>query len=599
MRFRNISNWTSPDDLCGLLYFAQRLDEMTFEYTLDSFRSPTTNIPFLIEEFLEALHAHQELGLPINSALHILDELESRLKGNQIVSELLSVRLENYLKFDRANIEEMKRTFRVLGTELSSTSYVVKCFEMLKRKICENEKGEIDFLSREAITTLLNIGVSSFYINHTVVSYFFGSNEITSNDDLDEFLRKIFPHLHRFELVAKIQTPLGVLKKKILEMFKLSLSKRIPKRFLEFCSGDMKSLNKDEVYLIAQDLRAFDRFSAVEKTKDKIARVHNLYGLFYHKGSYILGDNAVVIQSCCVEESTQVSTEINRMHFVDDNKPKAAAHKLDSMVRTLKLPSGMDREKFFRVIDFHGISSKSETIENQIISLWTSLETLVPAKRQGSIISGVTYGVLPFIGLNYSRRIFERLTFDIIRWNRRELTRALKNVTFPEGADVVEKVFCLVATKENETNLKEFLGRLLNFELLRFRIFTLHNSYSKPVKISQNLDAHQRRVDWQLHRIYRTRNAIVHSGQTPKYSELLVSNAHDYFDQVFSGVTKFSSEPGGFDNFSDCFDYADRLFTQYRSDISAMSELRPADAASVLWKPVKRPTKGFLFPREQ
>ncbi|MDF1628111.1 MAG: hypothetical protein P1U84_17645 [Parvibaculaceae bacterium] len=572
---------------------------MTFEYTLDSFRSPTTNVPFLIQEFLEALDAHKELGLPISSALHILDEIENRISGNQVVSELLSVRLENYLKFNRANIEEMERTFRVLGVELSPNSYVVKCFELLKQKISENEKGEIDFLCREAVTTLLNIGVSSFYINQTVVSYFFGSNGITSNDDLDEFLQKVFPHYHHFELVAKVKTPLNVLKKEILEIFNLSLRKRIPKRFLEFCDEGMKLLDKDEAYLIAEDLRAFDRFSAVEEVKDKVSRLHNLYGLFYHKGSYSLSNNAVVIQSCCAEESTQVSTEINRMHFVDDNKPKDAAIKLDHMVRTLKLPSGPDREKFFRVIDFHGISSKSDTIENQIISIWTSLETLVPARREGSIISGVTYGVLPFIGLNYSRRIFERLTFDIVRWNRRELTRALKNTTFPEGSDIVEKVFCLVATKENEDNLSEFLGRLLNFELLRFRIFTLHNLYSSPKKISQNLDAHQRRVDWQLHRIYRTRNAIVHSGQTPKYSELLVSNAHDYFDQVFSAVTKFSSLPGGFDNFSDCFDYAGKLFTQYRSDISAMSELHPKDATSVLWKPVTRPTKRAIFPRSE
>ncbi|MFY0311442.1 hypothetical protein ACFMBG_16250 [Leisingera sp. D0M16] len=569
---------------------------MTFEYSLDSFRAPTTNVPFLIEEFLEALSAHQELGLPLNSALHILDELEKRLRSNQVVSDLISVRLDNYLKFDRSNVEEMQRAFNVLLVELDPRSYVIKCFELLKGKVVENEKKGIEFFCREAVTTLLNLGVSSFFINKSAVEHFFGSSIVDSNDCLDEFLRKIYPHYHKFDLILKIKTPVGVVKKEILGIFDLSLSSRIPKRFLSDCSPDMKTLEKGWKYLVATDLRAFDYFSAVEVTKDKIARLHDLFGMFYHKGSYALDQNAVVVQKCCLKESFDVQTLVNRMHFVDDNKPKDAASKLDHMVKTILLPSGPDREKFFRVIDFHGISSKSETVENQVINLWTSLETLVPAKSHGSIISGVAYGVLPFIGLNYVRRIFERLTFDILRWNRRELTRALADTKFPAGADIVEKVFCLVVVKENEDTLSEFLGRLLNFELLRFRVFTLNKMYSRPEKIFKSIESHQQRVEWQLHRIYRTRNSIVHSGHTPKYTSLLVSNAHDYFDQVFSTVCKFSSQPGGFDNFSSCFDYAERLYAQYHSDISRMSTLSIEDTSSVLWKPIDRPTKWSLFP---
>jgi hypothetical protein len=595
MRFRNIDNWSNPDDLRGLLYFAQRVDEMTFEYSLDSFRAPTTNAPFLIGEFLKALDAHEQLGLPLNSALHILDETEHRLRSNIIVNNLLSVRLDNYLKIDRTNIAEMRATFRVLSVELAPTLYVVKCFELLREKIKANEKKTIEFLTREAITTLLNIGISSFFINNTAVEYFFGDNDISSINALDDFLKRIFPHSHRFELITKIKTPVGVVKNEILEIFNLSLKRRIPKRFLNSCSSDMKKLEQGEKYLVATKISAFDRFAAVELAKNRIARVHNLYGLFYHKGSYSLDSNAVVFQDCCSQEKSQVNTHINRMHFVDDNKPQAAANKLDNMVDTLRLPAGPDREKFFRVIDFHGISSKSDTIENQVISLWTSLETLVPAKSQGSIISGVTHGVLPFIGLNYIRRIFERLTFDIVRWNRRELTRALKSASFPRDADIVEKVFCLVVADENKAYLSEFLGRLLNFELLRYRIFTLHKAYASPEKVLSNLDAHQRRVDWQLHRIYRTRNAIVHSGITPKYTELLVSNAHDYFDQVFSLVNTFSSRPGGFNNFSDCFEYADRLYTQYHSDIENLKKIGIEEVKSVLWKPVPRPSSRHLF----
>ena len=46
------------------------------------------------------------------------------------------------------------------------------------------------------------------------------------------------------------------------------------------------------------------------------------------------------------------------------------------------------------------------------------------------------------------------------------------------------------------------------------------------------MEAHQKKVEWQIRRIYRTRNLIVHSGRSPIFLHALIENAHDYLDQI-------------------------------------------------------------------
>ncbi|WP_458792182.1 hypothetical protein [Yoonia sp. MH D7] len=143
------------------------------------------------------------------------------------------------------------------------------------------------------------------------------------------------------------------------------------------------------------------------------------------------------------------------------------------MIKKVNFPRGEDREKFFRAISFHGKSIQTESVENELINLWTSLETIVPRRKGQSVIKEVVDGVLPFLGLQYFNRIFWRLATDLNRWNRDIALELLDNVEAPAGADLSEKAFSLVANKENSDKLKKLFGDLGHFELLKYRTFCL------------------------------------------------------------------------------------------------------------------------------
>lgn len=58
------------------------------------------------------------------------------------------------------------------------------------------------------------------------------------------------------------------------------------------------------------------------------------------------------------------------------------------------------------------------------------------------------------------------------------------------------------------------------------------DNFKNPKSLNKLLVQHEKKVSWQIRRIYRTRNIIVHSGRPPEFIHTLIENAHDYLDQL-------------------------------------------------------------------
>ena len=159
----------------------------------------------------------------------------------------------------------------------------------------------------------------------------------------------------------------------------------------------------------------------------------------------------------------------------------------------------------------------------------------------------------------------------------------------------MDKVFCLIALKENEAALAGLFTDLKNFELLRYRAYTLNRIFEAPGVAHQYLLEHRTKVSWQLHRIYRTRNSIVHTGKTPANARSLFINAHDYFDQVFEMSCALCSGSSGYNNYGDAFNFAEWHFLQYVSDLKSLGSFNAVAARKVLWQPPSRPAPDRWF----
>ena len=60
MQIKNISTWNFTPQMEGLLFFANIIDEMTFNYTLDSFKASVHNVFSLMRESIQTIDDIQD-----------------------------------------------------------------------------------------------------------------------------------------------------------------------------------------------------------------------------------------------------------------------------------------------------------------------------------------------------------------------------------------------------------------------------------------------------------------------------------------------------------------------------------------------------------
>jgi hypothetical protein len=138
---------------------------------------------------------------------------------------------------------------------------------------------------------------------------------------------------------------------------------------------------------------------------------------------------------------------------------------------------------------------------------------------------------------------------------------------------VYEKALHLLCVKSNDEILKELYEALGDFHLLRFRGFQLATILQSRDNIKEAIEVHRKKVLWQVRRIYRTRNLIVHSGRTPKYIHSLIENGHDYLDWLVFEIIKMSTGEYSIRTFEQAFELAHIKHSVFMKNLSNTSEL--------------------------
>lgn len=575
-----------PDDLLeaeteGELFFAQRVVELTYMYTKESYRVSTTTVPFLARECLSVIDDHRKFDLHISGVERVLAELKRRSHQNILVKNLARMPLDFYFNNEVGNISVIEDCIRVYSKEVSPIKYVKEACDALLVS-GSNEKEKINFLAAELICTLVNLGVSQDYIYQMACRIFFTDSRPENSRRIEVFIETIRAfqvETPEFSALIPIKAGISEINKSILKLFHAEVVDDVPADFVAPPEFAVEMEGRHLLFLTA--LKSPDYLSAAKLLKRNIVRLHDLLGLFYHKGSNEVGPCILIARSGQPATSILVRSDQNLMQMISDNPRTLAARKLETMIKTLRLPRGEDSEKFFRVVDFHGMSLGSPIPENQLINLWTSLETIAPSLKGKSIIGSVCEGTLPIIGLQYTARTFLTLARDIKRWDNKKFKSVMKVVE--SGDSIIEKTFLLICDPAYDGLCTSLLADMQDFPLLKYRIFDTNRRFKNGKNAAAEIRLHMTKAEQQLHRIYRARNSIVHSAQTDQLTENLIISAHEYFDQVFSATVELCSKPFLFDNYRDAFNFSSMAFSSYIKVLSELGDAPASDARKFVW----------------
>ncbi|ALS97556.1 hypothetical protein [Lacimicrobium alkaliphilum] len=577
MKFYGLSKWELTQDLDGLVFFAQRMNELLFDFTLDSYKPSALNASFLCAEALSLISDIEEKIIESGSLTHVLDELKWSIQNDKIAKSLLELDLNYYiLDPDNSPLDDVRQRLEVLGKSLGPRRYFEACKDHLHKALLSQSKRDIDFLSRTICTSLMNIGYSKAFLYNRVKTFFFHENDgkkITKLDQIEDFFSELDTKIHHFEALFLVDSLIKEVSDSV-KAFNIEISDEIPTEYEETAKlkGLLPEEGEDYEYVLIKQVRAFDRHSARSLAERKIDNLSDVFSLFHHEKQISWKREALVSQKCCTELVHLVQPTTGPMQKGFDFKPQKASKALNKLISTLSLRDN-SFQKFNRAADLHGISIGNDVVENQLVNLWTAIETLVPSHVSKSKIKAIVNFLMPFLTIRYIHRILERYTSDLYSWDRKISKRVLNKVPNTSGKSLALKALYLLAIDKNQDLRDELYKSFKDFHLLRFRTFNLCRILSSSEGIRNHLLTHETKVSWQLRRIYRTRNLIVHSGRTPRYTGSLIENGHDYLDQLMEGIMSISCGPFNAESLEQVFNISDMWNIKFKKQLKELDSI--------------------------
>ena len=204
-------------------------------------------------------------------------------------------------------------------------------------------------------------------------------------------------------------------------------------------------------------------------------------------------------------------------------------------------------------INSHHCALKSNTTDHQLLSLWIAIETLLPPNNNESVIENFVSSISPFLGYEYTQKLIEDLRLSIKGLlTEEDYTEFLSRL--PMELSETEKIALCVSLKEYDQLLIDLCRKFGKNSLLPNRIHQLTQKFRKTNDILKTLNDHDKRIIWQLKRIYRVRNLITHKGRPTEYVPRLLENTHFYYHTIINLISKnYQSDVHSLNSLEDIF----------------------------------------------
>lgn len=570
MRFRNPKKWDDLPSSEGLLFFAQMLEEMLFDFSLDTYKPSVMHTGSLCFEALQTIDEIERGNIKLPNLAHVCAELCFNFEKDavaQALSPLTSEEVFPKLKNPKTSIAELKTLLELLALHLAPQKYRKMNEELLRTRIAvAGAIPDIRRLARSYITTLISIGFNPKQIGSAAANFFyFGENRISGPSSINDFFA-LFPlEKQEFDVVYRVDKIFETIAESV-ESLGIQISQELPPDIEPGACAWLQG--KGETPLFAYSLKrpAYDIRSAGISVARSLKLSSTLLTLFHHKEAPSWEPKCVV-RNVTTNVCTKVSREVNPMHKCADLLPATASHRLKQLLANFSLERD-SFAKFVRSAQLHSTALSSDADENQILNLWISLESLIPSESKSDDVSNIEHiinSLVPFLNITYLESLTNNLVKDLLRWNRSATRTAFKAV---EGRKFTDKLVRLIVLQQFSGECAALERTFGDFHLLRDRFQRFKEIFATPSNVVATLDAHRVRLEWQIRRIYRARNIIVHSGKTPAYTQSLIEHTHDFLDIVLSLLVKMSSHPQTVRSVSQGFKYVELKYNAYYKSVS-------------------------------
>ncbi|MBN2739442.1 MAG: hypothetical protein JXR35_00935 [Rhodobacteraceae bacterium] len=558
-----------------------RLVELTFHYSLDSYKAPALNSPFIAQELLGLIKIVRETGKGKGEIPLVLEELRHRLSSDPVAAVLIGISIQGVLPDNVEDSPDFESRVGAIAARLNPLAYLSALESALddELKSPKPSKETVDHIISNLVTTKINLGMSSSFIHAVSKRSFNPKSPKTTAEKAAEFLSETALLRSNYKVILRADIRSDGVRHDHYNAFDIQLPDRMPDEFKvkprPGRAEDMLEENGTKKLVIIDGINATDPHAAVHKSIKKMQHLFDLVAIFDHKSNVSIEANARALNTDD-NKCYRVHSLRNRMTFIDEGQTKRTLGDLDSFLSNLKFSDRRELSKFLRAITLHGQAITTSSEEAQLLNLWTAMEIVGRNMRKTSIVEDVAGSLLPVISLGYPTRIVDA-------WAKRAEVNSKEFVDFcKERSDVSNWKIAFILKTMKEEDHREACRILKNSPALLFRGFTIGKRFGTPKHLLEDLSRHEKFVCWQIHRIYRARNIITHSGASPTYCGALVDNAHDYLDQVLTELGRNLCSDRPFGTISDMLTFAEVQLSTWRSTLKSKEQW---DQAGGLFSP--------------
>ena len=196
----------------------------------------------------------------------------------------------------------------------------------------------------------------------------------------------------------------------------------------------------------------------------------------------------------------------------------------------------IDKNRVTNFVKTYASAFHSESLAIQLLSLWSSLEGLLPMPTGAQTrINSFAQNVIACQKKLYLSARIEALYQDLYSVLGEPLNDLLRDIDgLSSGYDA--KLAAVVCIRDNKVvldNIGELCG---NNPLARQRLFELYNSSKSSGELFNTKIEYANKVQWHMHRIYRERNRIVHQADPSANVEGLILSLNAYILSVVEAL---------------------------------------------------------------
>lgn len=532
-------DWPNTDNARGVLFFAQLMSEMLHNFSWDSYRAHALDTVHRIDELLRVGGDVHKEAIPLSALTPLIDELIWSLKTDPVCKTIIDFDIDDYtdrLAKEQTTLKQKARTAIFIASKISD-KYKDACEAYISNNYNKNMRGDVKRATQLYCSHLINLGYDrKFIYNHVMEHFFFRKISRYSKSTITSFFKHFPGKAHKFDVLVKADKAFAKSASIVFRFKEADASNKLPPN-LQLAPNNYLSINNKQRFIYFQSVKAMDEYSArdtieflLDSTKSLSMAVSSHTKSDWDKSVFIIRKRANS-GKVLLAPDTPLTQQI-----------RVPPNKFQSELKTLSndiLRDAFDETSSFRILRALNTSStayQTARKETQLISLWSAIEVLLtePEKKNKSRIEHYIELLIPCIMHNYIKRSFVALFKDLKRHYGQSLFTILDKVSKEiNGPKKLAEALCV---NEHENLRKELCVLCAQNPLALHRMYELHNNLRTPAAILSFISDRDKTISWQLMRIYRARNTIVHAGEKPDFSYTLLMNLDEYIRRTLESV---------------------------------------------------------------